>query len=251
MVHLSALLLRKLTPPFGKLVAEEQRLEGEFRFTHSRFIENAEEVAFYRGEAVEKGVVNDRYRSLRKHIESIFKQRVWHGMLEDFIVKYLWSAGGLFLCSVPIFFPHLNSASSDGSSLSSSGKSSDVTEGFVTNRRLLLSSSDAVGRVMYSYKEINELLGYTQRVYELLEVIEDISRGKCVKNMVSGADHQLLQQRGIVEKSEDVEFVDVPIVSPNGDVLLRALSFYVHKGMHLLIVGPNGCGSKFLLLCFD
>ena len=32
------------------------------------------------------------------------------------------------------------------------------TEAFVTNRRLLLSSSDAFGRVMYSYKEIAEML---------------------------------------------------------------------------------------------
>ena len=37
------------------MAAEEQKLEGEFRYTHSRLIENAEEVALFGGEKVEKG----------------------------------------------------------------------------------------------------------------------------------------------------------------------------------------------------
>jgi len=37
--------VRALTPAFGRHAAEEARLEGEFRFGHSRLIENAEESA--------------------------------------------------------------------------------------------------------------------------------------------------------------------------------------------------------------
>ena len=37
-----------------------------------------------------------------------------------------------------------------------------------------------------------------------------------------------------------------PIVSPNGDVLIKALSFSLKHGDHLLVVGPNGCGKSSL-----
>ena len=45
LVQLSAGVMRALTPPFGKYVADEARLEGEFRFQHSRLIDHSEEVA--------------------------------------------------------------------------------------------------------------------------------------------------------------------------------------------------------------
>ena len=59
--------------------------------------------------------------------------------------------------------------------------------GFVTNRRLLLSSSDAFGRVMYSYKDLEELAGYTARVSLLLETMKDIGDGKFDKTLINNA----------------------------------------------------------------
>jgi len=126
----------------------------------------------------------------------------------------------------------------------------DRTESFVTNRRILLMSSDAFGRVMFSYKEITELAGYTARVATLLDVIDDIQAGHFEKNLVSSADtaenSAVLRSRGNVSEGPDIEFTDVPIVSPNGDVLVRKLTFSVRPGEHLLIVGPNGCGKSSL-----
>ena len=75
----------------------------------------------------------------------------------------------------------------------------------------------------------------------------------------------MLQSRGKVFESDEIEFEGVPIVTPNGDVLVRSLSFHVRRGVslphqhtrfafdlfyfpkqHLLIVGPNGCGKSSL-----
>lgn len=245
-VQMSAWALRKITPPFGKMVAEEQRLEGEFRFAHSRLIENNEEVALYRGHDVEKGILESAYLNLIKHVNGIYRKRIVHGMVEDFIIKYFWGAMGLMLCAVPVFVTKDNTIISAATAPSSGEDLGSRTENFVTNRRLLLSSSDAFGRVMYSYKEISELAGYTARVSELLETFDDIAKGHMQKALVANADGEMLKQRGEVKASEEIRFDSVPIVSPNGDVLLKSLSFYVKPGMHLLIVGPNGCGKSSL-----
>lgn len=108
------------------------------------------------------------------------------------------------MCSVPVFFKI------PGATAATMG---DRTESFVTNRRLLLSSSDAFGRVMFSYKEVTELAGYTSRVSTLLDVMDDIRAGHFEKTLVSdesSADQlELMQDRGTVIESEDIEFTNV------------------------------------------
>jgi ATP-binding cassette, subfamily D (ALD), peroxisomal long-chain fatty acid import protein len=241
LVQISANVMRALTPPFGKYVADEARLEGEFRFQHTRLIDYSEEIALYQGQEAEKDTLDKGYFTLIKHVNRILRRRFYHGFMEDFVIKYFWGALGLILCSVPVFFKV------PGQTLQNMG---DRTESFVTNRRMLLSSSDAFGRIMFSYKEITELAGYTSRVSALLDVMEDVTAGHFEKKLVSSAstaeNAAVLRGRGQVEESEAIEFTDVPIVSPNGDILVKQLTFSIQPGDHLLIVGPNGCGKSSL-----
>ncbi|TRM66009.1 ABC transporter transmembrane region 2-domain-containing protein [Schizophyllum amplum] len=230
MVQLTAALLRYMTPPFGAYTALSAQLSGSLRHSHSRLSEFAEEIAFFGGEQTEKMLVEREYASLIRHDNQVLGKRWWHGVVEEGIIKWLWGSFGVSrLCGIPVFFklPGVPAIDMGGR-----------TKSFITNRRLLLSSSDAFGRVLYSYKDLSELAGYTARVHELLTVAHDIRDGKYKKALVASAltgesARVLLKGRGRVLESDDIKFTDVPIVTPNGDVLVKKLSFHVKPGADL------------------
>ncbi|KAF9478026.1 adrenoleukodystrophy protein [Pholiota conissans] len=240
-VQLSAMLLRYMTPPFGMYTALSAQMAGSLRHTHSRLVEFAEEIAFMQGEHTEKMLIEREYAASVAHENHVLQRRWWFGCVEEGIIKWLWGSFGLILCGIPVFAKLPGTAQLD-----LGGR----TEGFVTNRRLLLSSSDAFGRVMYSYKDLSELAGYTARVSQLFDTIKDVRKGKFQKALVNSATKDgneiNLQGRGEVIESEDIWFDRVPIVTPNGDVLVKALSFHIKPGQNLLIIGPNGCGKSSL-----
>lgn len=91
-VQASATLLRALTPPFGKYTAEEAALTGALRHSHSRLVEASEEIAFYGGEQAEKLLLERDYFALVKHINRVLRIRVWHGIIEEGIIKCVYES---------------------------------------------------------------------------------------------------------------------------------------------------------------
>lgn len=173
---LTATLLRRLSPPFGKLKAVEGRREGDFRALHSRLIANAEEVAFYGGADMEKQFLDKGFKDLKGWMERLYSLRIRYNMLEDFILKYSWSAFGYLITSLPVFLPAWGgfggvmelSGSDDGRE---SRRERGRMKEFITNKRLMLSLADAGGRMMYSIKDLSELAGYTSRVFTLISTL--------------------------------------------------------------------------------
>ena len=45
---------------------------------------------------------------------------------------------------------------------------------------------------------------------------------------------------------EILRFENVPLVTPNGDLLIPSLSFEVKSGDNIIVCGPNGCGKSSL-----
>ncbi len=54
---------------------------------------------------------------------------------------------------------------------------SAITRDYVRNSSLLINLAKAIGRLVISYKEIQQLAGYTKVVYEIKEVLEDLTKG--------------------------------------------------------------------------
>lgn len=118
---------------------------------------------------------------------------------------------------------------------------------------MLINLAKAVGRLVVSYKEVQHLAGFTTLIYEMEEVLDDLSHGRYKRVMVNASEDKMNQlaigsTKGSAKiiKSENISFKDVPILSPNGDILIPQMNFEIQPGMHLMITGPNGCGKSSL-----
>lgn len=91
--------------------------------------------------------------------------------------------------------------------------------------------AEAIGRLVLAGRELSRLAGFTQRMTELKSVLADLNQGKYERTMVSNsssADGEIGVGRGIIAFQDNIiRFDQVPLVTPNGDILVKELTFEV------------------------
>lgn len=243
----SGVFLTAMRKPVSRYTVDEQRLEGEFRAVNTRMITNSEEIAFYGGNVVEANTVTTSFGRLVDHLRKAMQFRFSMGVIDNMIAKYWATVVGYWVVSRPfldLLHPrHLKSSHSE------------IMEDYYKSGRMLMNLASAVGRLVLAGRELTRLAGFTQRVTDLVAVLKDLEQGKFVRTMVTSKEEAkpdpdavpIIPNSGkIVYTDHLIRFEKVPIVTPNGDILVRSLSFEVKSGINVLITGPNGCGKSSL-----
>ncbi|CAF0840836.1 unnamed protein product [Brachionus calyciflorus] len=268
-ILLTGTLIRKISPKFGKMAADVAKQKGFLRFLYGRIQTNSEEIAFYGGEKNESKLVDKNYNLLKKKLEVVHKNKFWYIIIEQFLLKYVWSAAGLSMISLPLLLSERFPKSE--TTIQTENEAAEIsqrTEEFTMAKNLLTSGADAVERIMTSYKEIIELTGFTRRVYDMFKLFETESQNnEKIIQTHSNKDIQIHEakmfdskeaftkaanfdiQQGVVYESDTLNSIivdSISVVTPNGDVIVPSLSLKIVQGMNLLITGPNGCGKSSL-----
>ncbi|KAK3911791.1 ATP-binding cassette sub-family D member 3 [Frankliniella fusca] len=246
---LSGTFLTYLRRPMGRMTAEEQKLEGEFRYINSRLITNSEEIAFYNGNNREKLTMLVSFKRLIDHLRKFLEFRTVVGVVDNIVAKYFATVVGFVAFSIPFM-------NTEHAQLSKIGQDERFRY-YYTYGRMLVKLAEAIGRLVLAGREMSRLAGFTARVTELMGVLKDVNEGHYQRTMVTdSAEKQAIDNEPtqplipgsgrMIFKDNIIRFDKVPLVTPNGDVLVKELTFEVKSGMNVLVCGPNGCGKSSL-----
>lgn len=252
----TAVVLKRFTPSFGKLSARRTHLEGQYYNEHLNLITNSEEIGFYKGSKVEKAKLRETFDELMGHVTKEINVSFSYSVIEDYVLKYTWSAWGYVFAGLPVFleeFFSLTSIHADEGELmeQQQGPKPKVDERqnmrqFIINKRLMLSLADAGSRLMYSIKDVSELTGYTNRVFGLLTNLHMCHSPR----FAFGSKYGAPDLRGTVQKNyhNGIRFENIPVIIPgaegsHGELLIDKLNFQIQERKNLLILGSNGSGK--------
>lgn len=251
----SGMFLTWLRQPTGRFTIAEQKMEGNFRFMNSRLITHSEEIAFYNGNVREKRIIDESFSRLIDLVRKSQQFRFSISVIDNIVAKYLATFVGYLVVSKPFL------DTSNPRLINSSY--AERMEDYFRSGKMLIKLSEAMGRLVLSGRELTRLAGFTARVTEMIDVLSDLDQGKYQRTMVKAEDDDvdddvvkssssadslgLYPNKGTLHhKDHVIQFEDVPLVTPNGDVLVKALSIKVESGMNVVVAGPNGCGKSSL-----
>jgi ATP-binding cassette subfamily D (ALD) protein 3 len=106
-------------------------------------------------------------------------KRFLMGIFDSMLVKYGAVMVGYTVVGLPVFGPgreqYLKEVKNDPTK---------ITKDYVRNSSLLINLAKAIGRIVVSYKDMQNLAGYTTLIHEMDEVLDDLRNGTYVRTQV-------------------------------------------------------------------
>lgn len=131
-------------------MSKEQQLEGEYRQLHSRLRTHAESIAFYGGETREDFHIQQKFKTLVRHMKAVLHEHWWFGMIQDFLHKYLGATVAVVLIIEPFFSGDLRP---DASTLGRAEMLSNLRY----HTSVIISLFQALGTLAISSRRLNRL----------------------------------------------------------------------------------------------
>jgi vitamin B12/bleomycin/antimicrobial peptide transport system ATP-binding/permease protein len=211
------MLTRWIGYPLIRLNFDQQRYEADFRFSMVRLRENAENVAFYGGEAREFDTFQTRFVRVVANWWGIIKRRK----------KLTWFTYGYD--QVAIVFPFLVAAPRYFDKVIQLGGLMQIASAF---RQV----QESLSFIISSYTEIAEYQSVVQRLAGFREKMNEIA-----------TEQQRPQPIEIVRDGTGVAVDALDLNLPDGRSLRPDITLAATPGKSLLITGASGAGKSTLL----
>ncbi|MBD2067277.1 ABC transporter ATP-binding protein/permease [Leptolyngbya sp. FACHB-671] len=227
--------------PLVRLNFEQLRREANFRFSLVRIRENAEAIAFYRGEERESNQVNQRFSEVFENVKRLLVWELSLNVLTNayefipFILPALVVAPGIFAGEIEV------------------GKVSEAQGAFV---RVFFSLNIIVAR----FQSLTTFTAGINRLYTFAEFLEQVetdqtqttaatAAGTSIEGIQTEASFNSGQPSVIqVVESDRLALEHLTLQTPNRQrTLIKDLSIEIPSGQGLLVMGPSGCGKSSLL----
>ncbi|CCH59992.1 hypothetical protein TBLA_0C01780 [Henningerozyma blattae CBS 6284] len=239
---LTGYILKRFSPALNVLINRKSNSEGDYYNYHLNMINNSEEISFYQGTTVEKLKIKNLFNIFITNSLNIELKKLNYNIIEDYILKYTWSGLGYVFASIPIIL----SGNTNNVNASSSAHVDVNMKNFIVNKRLMLSLADAGSRLMKSIKEINQLTGYTNRIFFLLSVLHRVHSDK----FDYGIDLKLIKQKQEQSQLQQIKGKKKRLIQPN-QLIQGTIQNYFNgirlENIDLIIPSKNGpYGTKLL-----
>jgi vitamin B12/bleomycin/antimicrobial peptide transport system ATP-binding/permease protein len=199
------------------------RNEADFRFSLIRVRENAESIAFYRGEDKEQGYVQKRFSDVVSNSKRLIN---WQFFLNSF--QSLYTSATYVIPAIILAPSVLRGDMEVGSVVQATGAFAKVFS--------------ALNVVVNKFDQLSYFTAGVGRLDRFSKALQDVEHSDAPSDQIQSKE---------VSVSEKSEFQNVSLETPDGKrKLVNDLQLEIEQGARLLIVGASGGGKSSLLRAF-